>query len=126
MESDRLGNPRPFGSVFFFNPMPMEIEMDTTNETFQTTDLNVAAALWAAGAEFIKAEALSHRTVQFAFCPRILCEGLSKQFWTGTLALSVKDFADRQRTLKDILFGKLRDGNGESTWRKTSRPPKPE
>lgn len=97
--------------------------MENANSTYETTDLNVAAALWAGGAEFIKAEPLSHRTVGFVFRPLALCETLSNEFWRGTLAVSAKNFADRQRTLKDILFAKLRDGNGETKWRKENYPP---
>lgn len=89
---------------------------------YQTTDLNLGAALRAAGARFVKAERLSHRTVAFIFSPVETCEEMANKFWNGTLTVSAKDFADQQRNLKDILFAKLRDGNGETKWKTTSTP----
>lgn len=96
--------------------------MENPAPTYETTDLNVAAALWAAGAELVRINPISHRTVGFVLSPLLLCEDLSNQFRMGTLTVNAKNFADRQRSLKDILFAKLRDGNGETKWKETNRP----
>lgn len=93
------------------------------NETFQTPDPNVAAAVWAAGGEFVRAERTSYRTIAFIFRPLSLCRAAADEFWRGALSVNARDFTDRQRTLKDIMFAKLRDqknGDGEKSW---TRPP---
>ena len=90
--------------------------MDTMGSTYQTTNLDLATALWTAGADFIRAEAMSHRTVVFVFGPLALCEAVSDKFWNDALTVNAKDFTVKQRALKDVLFTTLRDRNGEKKW----------
>ena len=85
--------------------------MDTGHEqdSFLTQDLSAAAALWAAGAEFLGLHPKSHRTYLFVFRNHAACRHLADGYDAGTLHVSAKRFADCERTLKDRIFSALRD-----------------
>lgn len=83
-------------------------------KTDSTTDLGLAAALWSSGAEFVGVEPKSPRTFAFLFVsPDGLCQKLADDFWRGKLTVDAKDILDKQRSLKDVIFNKLRAEHGD-------------
>ena len=99
--------------------------MDIAAENFKTRDPNVAAAVWTSGGQFVGVEPLSPRTITFLFSPRSLCQSAADDFWRGALTVNARDFVDKQRALKDAMFAKMREknGNGEGNWKTTATPP---
>ena len=88
------------------------IEMDTET-LYRTRELEEAAAVWAGGAEFVGLEAISHRSFRFLFTPAADAERLVREFQGGSLTVNARRYADCLAQLKDAIFNRLRDRNGD-------------
>ena len=71
-------------------------------DTFQTRDLWLAAALMASGRRL--AGLVWHEgRAYFAFEDPVACQASADGYWSRNLQVQAKDFADALRTLKDRL-----------------------
>lgn len=73
------------------------------NDHFLTKDLSLAGMLYAKGVTFVGVNR-SGKLCHFVFENRQLCEKLQQQFFSGTVDVSARRYADALRTLKDLVF----------------------
>jgi hypothetical protein len=84
------------------------MQKQTAHQEFQTRDLQIAAALSAAGQALIRLDWQDGRAY-FIFRNQSRCEGLVQAYWSGDLKAAAKDYFNSMRELKDRLFQTERD-----------------
>lgn len=73
------------------------------SDHFLTKDLQLAGLLYAKGAGFIGVNR-SGRLCWFVFENHDVCEKLQQQFFSKSVEVNAKEYADALRTLKDLVF----------------------
>ncbi len=73
------------------------------NDHFLTKDLSLAGMLYAKEVPFIGVNRQG-KLCWFVFENHQNCEKLQQQFFSGTVEVSARKYADALRTLKDLVF----------------------
>jgi hypothetical protein len=73
------------------------------NNQFITKDLNLAGLLYAKGVPFIGVNR-NGKLCWFVFENHEQCERFQQQFFSKSLEVNAKEYADAIRTLKDLVF----------------------
>lgn len=74
-----------------------------TSETYKTTDLNLAAALFTAGNALIGLDKTDPSNAQFIFDYSTGLDFVASDFWNGTLKLSARAYSENMRIMKNRL-----------------------
>ena len=76
-------------------------------QTFQTKDLGEAAALDAVGLSMVGLEPNGDgKSFNFIFADADRSAAVARQYWSGALCVSARNYADSMRRLKDRLFAR--------------------
>ena len=73
------------------------------NNHFLTKDLSLAGMLYAKGVPFIGVNR-NGRVCWFVFENHQLCENLQQQYFSKSVEVNAKEYAEALRTLKDLVF----------------------
>lgn len=73
------------------------------NNNFLTKDLSLAGMLYAKDVPFVGVNR-QEKLCWFVFENRQVCEKFQQQFFSGTVDVSARKYADALRTLKDLVF----------------------
>ncbi|HKZ39722.1 MAG TPA: DUF5659 domain-containing protein [Candidatus Hodarchaeales archaeon] len=77
--------------------------MDSNNDFFFSKDLSLSALLYAKGVRLERVNR-EYKICWFVFSDRHLCESLQQQFFSKTVDVNAKEYADAIRTLKHLIF----------------------
>lgn len=91
----------------------MEIE-----NAYRTSSLDEAAAIAAAGANFVGLEQKSHRSFYFVFRPANDAFCLAEKYQRGALTVNATRMTDSLTSLKDAVFARLRNGDRDAHYRR--------
>jgi hypothetical protein len=73
------------------------------NNQFITKDLNLAGLLYAKGVSFIGVNR-NGKLCWFVFENHEQCEKFQQEFFSKSVVVNAKEYADALRTLKDLVF----------------------
>ncbi len=84
------------------------MNMETEPKVYRTKDLYEAACLYALDCKLVEVASATGKVFWFCFDSEDGVREASQKYWSGEVRVSAKKYADAIRTLKDLIFSKLK------------------